>query len=268
MKIRLDNNKHICLFFHPRSGSTLLQNYICDLTARLNLRESFNLYSKKQYRYEYKNNTLFSHDEKELDIKSSSQATLNFIKEIEKENVYTFSNAWAVSIIDKFPELLDYFKHCNNLTFLNLYRADYLYSLISIRLANRSNSFHSYVHLNDKNIDRTNEEPIIIDPKSIEKNCKEFVLTESILMDKFGLIPKIYYEQFETNPANIINLFENLPKKIIRTRTNKNKGNYRFLVSNYKEIEECFVDFVNNHKEFFPQYFGAINNLQPVKLIV
>jgi hypothetical protein len=57
-------------------------------------------------------------------------------------------------------------------------------------------------------------------------------------------------------------LFTGIPKQLVSFPVNKFSGNYKDLVTNIDEIEEFYEDFVNEHKEYFPQYFGKLPHIE------
>ena len=93
------------------------------------------------------------------------------------------------------------------------------------------------------------------------KRIRMYLENDKDIDKYFSDIPTIYYEQFQNNVNNLRNLFEGIPKKIVSNPYTKLGINYKEYVENIDEIEDYYEQFVNDNKEYFPQYFGKLPHI-------
>jgi len=273
-KIKISRDKHTGIIFDPRSGSHVLRNFFAEVNNTINVGELFNparLLSPadavldEQVKNFMKGNRSFSY----LRIKSESDIVdLNSCEQDDNENIETlkveagFSNYFVFSINSvpygiRRENLFKKFINSDSVQLIRLKRADLLSSILSIYFARTSKIWH-----------KTDPNQIISTPETLKIPMEYIVerLKLNLEVDKdidkyFPDIPTIYYEQFQNNIHNLRNLFEGIPKKIVSNPYTKLGISYKKHVENIDEIEDYYEQFVNDNKEYFPQYFGKLPHI-------
>jgi len=265
MTIRIEQNQHIGFFFDARSGSTVLRHYLSIILNYINLPELFNL--------DLNDLKIRINDNNEVDLnlprvwqENSLQEkrqfaknyldSLNFLSQTQKYSVF---NIYVPSFIDECPDIVKDLSLRKDVQYFHLKRADVLYGIISTFISSEHNMFHN---VNSTKIKERIGNRFHISIKDIEKYLIWHVKKTQIIKKYFGDLPIIYYEQFQTKPVNIMNLFENIPKKIININHNKFKGNHKDFIINLNEIEDYYEIFVNDNAEYFPQYFNKLPEIK------
>ena len=182
--------------------------------------------------------------------------TLTEMSEISKFAIFSI---FVKDVLRYYPNTVRQIKQRSDIFFVRLKRADVLYSIISIELSKHTNIWH--------NIDNTNtfsrenlKEKIEIPLNNMQTHLERYVNAEILIKDIFEGVPTIYYEQWQNNLSKL-NTILNLPNKLISVIHQKFTGNYKNLISNITEIEDYYEEFVNNHSEYFPQFFDKLPNI-------
>lgn len=272
-KIKILPNKHVGIIFDPRSGSHVLREFLSSVTDSINLGELFNPgRSNDEYdikRDEYTNSLLkgnryFSY----LGISNPNIFNLDTCEQDDNENIETlkveagFSN-YVVFSINSFRygnrrgNLFEKLINSNIIQCIRLKRADLLSSILSIYFARTSNIWHK----RDPNQIISAPETLKIPMDYIIERLKINLEIDKDIDKYFSDIPTIYYEQFQNNLHNLRNLFDGIPKKIVSNPYTKMGINYKTHVENIDEIEDYYEQFVNDNKEYFPQYFGKLPHI-------
>ena len=153
-----------------------------------------------------------------------------------------------------YPEGLKIVQRQRNIQFIQLERADVLYSLFSRSIAMRTDVWHNgNLQLVSRDIKR-----FVYPMAELKETLLRYVIVRKYVLDCFGLLPTVYYEQFQFNTGNIRNMFDGIPNKLISIPINKFVGNHKDLIVNLDEVETYYEEFVNTNREFFPQYFGNV----------
>lgn len=257
--IKIEKDKHIAFFILPRSGTTVLRAYLCDLLGYRNATELFNHYVtgtdiKIQDGRIVKwmnSDTRPKMTRDELIVRSFNYlGTLSTLKEMNELAVFSI---YADSFYQYCPTLLPALSVRNDIQFIKQERADVLYASLSALISLKTAVFH--------NIDAVSKTrttiPEYFDPEKIFDMLTAYVNERKEIHKHFPDLPTIYYEQFQMTPANMMHLFEGIPKKIISLRVSKFSENCKNLVTNLDEIEGLYEKFVNDNIEFFPQYNGT-----------
>jgi len=195
-------------------------------------------------------------------VKEKRQHAKNYLDSLSilsRAQKYSVFNIYLPSFIDECPDIVKDLSLRKDIQYFHLKRADILYGIISSFVSIEHNMFHN------PNSDRIKERQgnrFSIPIKDIEKYLIWHVKKTQIIERYFEDLPTIYYEQFQMKPINMMNLFENIPKKIIDVNYNKFKGNHKDFVVNLDEIEDYYEKFVNEHAEYFPQYFNRLPEIK------
>jgi hypothetical protein len=145
-----------------------------------------------------------------------------------------------------------------NIQFIHLCRADVLYSIISIFTCIKSAEWHNTTgKQKNRNINK-----YTVDIDRIKCGLDIYIKTQKEVKEHFGEVHKVYYEQFQFDTSGLRNLFTGLPKNVVSIPYSKFIGNHKDLVENIDEIEDLYEQFVNDNKEYFPQYFGKLPHIQ------
>jgi len=268
-KIKILPNKHIGIVFDPRSGSHVLREFLSSVTESINLGELFNP-GRSNDKYDIYTNSLLKGNRNfsYLGISKPNILDLDTCEQDDSENIETlkveaeFSN-YIVFSINSIPygtrreNLFKKLINSNVIQCIRLKRADLLSSILSIYFARTNNIWH-----------RMDQTKIIRAPE-ILKIPMDYIIERlkiNLEVDKdidkyFPDIPTIYYEQFQNNLHNLRNLFDGIPKKIVSNSYTKLGINYKNHVENIDEIEDYYEQFVNDNKEYFPQYFGKLPHI-------
>jgi hypothetical protein len=271
MKAEIQPKKHIGLIFQPRSGSHVVRHYISEVTDRLNFGELFNPISNvSNYKLKREPFTGFEYIEyektsivkKEINEKlDEAKKRVDWLNDLSNEDRYGIAGIYLRAFKPDIPSAVKIINGIKDIQFIRLDRADVLTSVLSLHFAEETGNFHNPV-LQDKNhnpIYKT--ERVEIPVEKISLRLEEYVETQNIIKTLFPNIPTIYYEQFQNNVANLRNIFSGIPKYIANVPFNKLSKNYKELASNLNEIEDFYEQFVFEHQEFFPQYFGKIEGI-------
>jgi len=269
-KIKISRDKHTGIIFDPRSGSHVLRNFFAEVNNTINVGELFNparLINESDINYnEYikslcKGNRNFRY----LGIIKPNILDLDTCEQDDNENIETlkveagFSNYFVFSINslpydNRRENLFKKLINSNVIQCIRLKRADLLSSILSIHFARTNKIWHR----TDPNEIIHVPELIKIPMDYIEERLKLYIETDKDINKYFPDIPTIYYEQFQNNVHNLRNMFEGIPKKIVSSPFIKLGINYKTHVENIDEIEDYYEQFVNDNKEYFPQYFGKL----------
>jgi hypothetical protein len=245
----------------PRTGSSLLRNYLVDMTDYINLSELFNhnvdtatiqLVSNSVSVNYPSNLGRTSLEEDELITRSNQ--SLEALAEMSALNKFGVFSVLIKSFQDTYPELSKLISGREDIQAIRLERADVLYGHLSIAISRETKIWHNQTSLAaDRHID-----PFGLSIKWLENMLDRYLVSLDYTKLYFNNAPVIYYEEFQTAPIKMTTLFSGIPKKIVSTGINKFIGNYKDLVTNIVEVENFYEQFVNEHKEYFPQYFNKL----------
>jgi len=268
-KIKILPNKHIGIVFDPRSGSHVLREFLSSVTESINLGELFNP-GRSNNEYDIYTNSLLKGNRNfsYLGISKSNILDLDTCEQDDSENIETlkveaeFSNyiVFSINLFRYGTRRENLFKkliNSNIIQCIRLKRADLLSSILSIYFARTNNIWH-----------RMDQTKIIHVPETLKIPMDYIIerLKINLEIDKdidkyFPDIPTIYYEQFQNNLHNLRNMFDGIPKKIVSNPYTKLGINYKNHVENIDEIEDYYEQFVNDNKEYFPQYFDKLPHI-------
>lgn len=265
MSIKIKKNHHIGIFFDARSGSTVLRYYLSTILNYVNLTELFNLdLNELKISINDSNEVVLNlprvHVNNSLqEKKQQAKQYLDSLSLLSQANRYSVFNIYLPSFIDDCPDIVKDLSLRKDIQYFHLKRADVLYGIISSFVSVEQNMFHNtdLKKVKERTGDRFN-----IPISNIEKYLTWHVKKTQIIEKYFGELPTIYYEQFQMKTINMINLFENIPKKIIDINHNKFKGNHKDFIINLNKVEDYYEEFVNEHSEYFPQYFGKLPDIK------
>lgn len=294
-------DKNIGIIFQARSGSTVLQYYLSVVTRRVNMGELFNLVHpigpqaspaidpadfdnddwkvhippKETDRNDNNGKKLFESMEGMLKINKRIQIIQNLNK-LNKQVIFkillkSYLNMDISAVKSRFnpplasdtfsdPTISERLKQETNTQFINLARADYFQALLSYFIAVRTDLWHL---LSDRSASRpTLDKKLVYPIRLFNAFLNDHIIETDHMKQYFPNIQTIYYEQFQYNIANLRNLFTGIPKQIISIPTVRFIGDHRDSFENIDEIEDIYKQFVNEHKEYFPQYFDKTLNAQ------
>jgi len=279
----IDPNKHIGILFEPRSGSHVVRYFLSNITNRANLGETFNpLNGNTVEKLEFTNKTFLKGNSKFVDtlvglrveitdelIKNISLpeaiTNLKTLKVEAELNNYTTFSIYPTGYAKFMPEFLNHLASADDIQCIRLERADVLTSILSSIMAIKNNNWHYAADNNIMPIEylsnlKLEKIKILIEPLEFRLNS---YVEKCMCIDKyFPNVTTIYYEQFQNNVTNLRNMFNGIPKKIISIPYLKLGINYKEWIKNLDEVEDFYEHFVNEHKEYFPQYFGKLPHVK------
>jgi hypothetical protein len=264
-KVTIEPNKHIAIIFQPRSGSTVLRDYLCQLLQYDNASELLNHYVNT-VDIEIKNNKIvkWNHPDPKIppsedmtidDLTLRSYNNLNTLTQLTEIKQYCIFSVLPRSFKERGSDILTKLKERNDIQFIRQERADVLYSILSIAMSIQTREFHNY---NTNIIKKRELKRGKLNIDGIMYHLNIYVEERKLIKEYFPDIPVIYYEQFQMSPARMMDMFNGVPRKIISLSTSKFSENYkdREIINNIDEIEDLYETFVNDHIEYFPQYSG------------
>lgn len=265
--MHINPDKHIGILFHPRSGSHVLRHYLGSITNSLNLGELFNpgviqhgieinIAEKFAASITSENTgtrTLLS----DIDIIKQVDDNLSLLRLLYSINRTAVFGISPRSYNNSYPEFMQKICNQDNIQYLQLRRADLLYSVISTILSAESEDWHNM----SRKRQVRNSERHVFDLIRIENSLLMYIKEEKEIKEHFGEVPTIYYEQFQFNIGGLRNLFTGIPKNIVSIPFDKFAGNHKDLVENLDEVEDLYEQFVNEYKEYFPQYFRKLQHI-------
>lgn len=268
MAITLVPNKHIGVIFQPRSGSTLLRHYLKYLLNYVDTGEMFNLLVEEA-KLEFKGNNVRLVNGGELrQIKTDKQSNrvralghLNTLDKLTSIDKYCIFGIYTQSYQSYFPELSHLLAKRSDVQFFKLDRADFLYSLISAWVSKITGKFHSLTQIENATLKERKINSFLYPLEELEWQLTNYIISVDHINHYFPNLKTIYYEEFQTKPSNIMNLFNGVPKKLLSLTMNKFIGDYKEKVLNLTEIETYYENFVNQYPDYFPQYHNKLPNI-------
>jgi len=269
--IDIPRNKHIGIIFTPRSGSHVVRHFLASALRFVNAAELFNL---RVYREKFiidedtkivtkvdnplAGSSVIINDE---DVPAWANENFKLLDDLSEINRYC---VFGIFISDSFrghEDILKTLASRDDVHFIELTRLDVLYSIISTAVSSVTGIWHSLQNNNVDSHNSKNVEKFSIDIPDVEMILNQYIYSVDVLNRIFNITDKLYYEQFQFNAySNLLKIFPNVPKKLSGIPYNKFSGNYKDLIENLDEIEEFYENFVNQHPEYFPQYFGKLDN--------
>jgi hypothetical protein len=192
--------------------------------------------------------------ENPINAEKETVTQLVMLDKLSKINKPAIFGILVRSYKNNYPAFIEKLSKQENIQFVHLTRADVLYGIISTIICDETTIWHNKSDLQQERY----VEKRIFNP-SVILYCLNAYLDElKEIRTHFNSVHTIYYEQFQFNVSNLHNLFSGIPKKIISIPFNKFVGNYKDIIKNLDEIEDLYEKFVNEHAEYFPQYFGKL----------
>jgi hypothetical protein len=192
-----------------------------------------------------------------IDRYARSLGNLEVLNTLHEKDIHAVFSVLLRSFSDEFPQLVTKLASNPDIQFIRLERADVLYSIISVMLAIKSEIWHNS---SASYLERPHTSEDLSLP-ALNSMLIDYINGYRDIENNFSA-PIIYYEQFQHRVTNILNLVDGVPKVIHPARVNKFSGNHKELVINLEEVEDFYEQFVNEHKEYFPQYFGKLPHIQ------
>ena len=261
MSIKIEPNKHIALLLEARSGSSLLRQYLSEITGYYDLSELFN-HRVKRVDISVDNEVHITYPpdggstlETEVEVCNRSKNYLDQLDQLTILNKYSVFGVVINSYQTSFPELTQLLSVRTDIQPIRIERADLLYSFLSIAVSRKSDVWHNRTYENGTIAVNRDVAPITLPISWIEHMLNTYICSVNEIRKNFRDVPLIYYEQFQRTPATLMHLFTGIPEKIINHELNKFVGNYKELITNLSEVEDYYEQYVHSHSEYFPQYF-------------
>lgn len=280
----IEPNKHIGILFQPRSGSNVVRPYLSTVTDRKDLSELFNpvgqVAEPGALNYQLLGGGKITRSLKFSDgapilpediirvALPDAIANLGMLREQTELKNPTVFGIHSHAYLEDVPAFFKLLLEAKNIQYFRLERADVLYSILSLIIARETGHWHNMARPTD-NVPVHTFTPVQDLPESfnipipeLQQRLTRYVTVSREIEEYFGDLPTIYYEQFQFSVANLRNLFNGIPKKIVSIPVTKTGTDYKLIVSNLNEVEDFYEQFVNEHKEYFPQYFGKLPHIQ------
>lgn len=273
----IEPNKHIGLLFQPRSGSHVVRHYLSEITDRLDLGELFNPFSRiyrktgdpqlsistaKSVPLPSKDNTEEENillDTLILEHAATNASILNELSAVNKNAVFGINNLSYLHCASAAVKIIK----STDTQFIRLERADVLSSIISLMVAKTSGRWHNPVlapgEILPYDIEITKSKRLVI-PDMLFL-LQSYVDNLKSMQQHYGELPVMYYEEFQHNVSNLRNMFTGIPNRIVSIPFKRMGLNYKEVVANLDDMEDLYENFVNENKEFFPQYFNKLPHI-------
>ena len=152
-KVTIEPNKHIAFIIQPRSGSSVLRDYLCEILHYNNAGEILN-HNVETIDIEIKNNKIvkWEHadkgsrpapDEPNDNLTQRSYDHLNTLTQLTEIKEFCIFTVLVRSFRDSGPAILQKLKERNDIQFIRQERADVLYSILSAFMSINSGEFHN-----------------------------------------------------------------------------------------------------------------------------
>jgi len=272
MTITIDPTKNIGIIFQLRSGSTALQQYLASRFHMANIMELFNAYTNNNFLTGPASgkNTLPPPAKPTAPSLTPWPATTRIEALLHLDERVTALQAFnaqgklgvfkvnVMSYMKDYPTFSDVLASQTNIQFINLERADVLYSLISRFLS---------VQTGDWNIFGNTPRPInapagttyAFSAAQVRLAFDEYLAKRDHIAAHFPTVPTIYYEEFQNNPANLSNMIAGGDiNSQGRIAVSKFTDNHKLLISNLAEVEAIYQEYVRLHPTYFPASTGKV----------
>lgn len=277
--VDIDQTKHVGIIFQPRSGSHVLQHYLATVAEMYNSGEIFNLTMNLKLnvpsdgRDPYMGPTdLIDPAALYLSLRGASLAAeiaarRKAITALGATGRRTVFKLWPGAWMKPYPEVSEELAGSPEYQFIILQRADVLYSLISFAVSSMGGTVATTASLSDFHNKTTIARPKIMTATYLALDWLKYKLSAYIeeqahIARYFKDAPTIYYEEFQDSPAKLRKMFTGVPSEIVSIPYSKFLGNHKDIITNLAEVEDLYEQFVNEHKEYFPQYFGKLPHIQ------
>ena len=260
---KIEENKHLGILFQPRSGSHVLRAFLAEQTSRANIGEFLNTRTV-QIEFDIRDDGYtiidksnrgnqapdMSANERRM-VLENNMLTLQKMSDIRLPSVF----GMPIGSYQKFyPEFLRILASRQDIQLISLLRADVLYSLISIFICFKTQIWHNQ---SSKLFDRKSDSyhlPI----GWVTYELDNYILALQDIKENLDNTDVLYYEEFQFNVNILRNRFDGIPTRIASMPWSKFRGNHKDLITNLPEVEDFYEQFVNEHKEYFPQYFSKL----------
>lgn len=262
--IPIELNKHICIFFQPRSGSTALRSHLTEVIPGLqNLQEFFNLFIK--YKFEFKEGKFVQIGQTESilkrsvsDLKQMIENRLSHLDKCTAKGLHSVFTAYIQSYFRYSPELTKRLMNRSDVQYFYIQRADLLTGILSMETAGQIKIYHNYGNKVERNI-----KPFNISMVRFKNLLNLYLQSQQELETADTNIRRIYYEEFQDDPNNMNLLFTGIAKRQhdIQVRKFEDQVDYRKNITNINELEDYYYNFVSDNIRYFPQYSGQLPRL-------
>jgi hypothetical protein len=265
-KVTIEPNKHIAFIIQPRSGSSVLRDY---LSKTLNYKNAIELlnHNVSTIEVEIKNNEIVKWQKPDPknprpdpsmtndDLTLRSFNNLNTLTQLTEINQYCIFTVLVRSFRERGPDILTKLKNRTDIQFIRQERADILYSMLSAFMSMDTDDFHN---TDPTSIKKREIKPGKLNLDSVREYLNMYIEERKLIKQYFPNIPVIYYEQFQMSPVKMMDMFDCIPKKIVDLSSSKFAENLKDkeITTNISEVEDLYEEFVNEHIEYFPQYSG------------
>lgn len=261
----LTNGTHIGILFDPRSGSHVFQHFLCEALNSSNYLELFNAgVTIKLMENEVATTgglPPIIGDQNRIDILNKR---FEWFTATQPSSQSVFK-IYVESYCKIYPEFSSKLAGIDNCQFIRLKRADALSGILSALVANTTGIWHvdsnaavSAIHNKWANVSRH------IDLDELKNELTSLVDADKHIAQYFGQPRVVYYEEFQLRLLNICNIFPTIPRRLVGSHLSRitEKISYKTCISNLDEVEDFYEQFVNEHKEYFPQYFGKLPHIK------
>ena len=260
--VELKANNHVGILFQPRSGSHVVRSFLSDMANLLNIGEFLNS-SIVHLKFDIEDGDLkfmdtpnrgnwvpdLSPAEKKIILNNN----LNILQKMSDNNKYSVFGMPIGYHMEFYPDLSKILASRQDIQWVYLLRADVLYSMISAAVSYETDIWHN--NSSRPIIRQIDPFPILVD--KLEEELNRYIKAMQDIDQKFK-VDVLYYEEFQFNVNILRNRFTGFPKRIASIHYSKFQGNHKDFISNIDEIEDFYEQFVNEHKEYFPQYFSKL----------
>lgn len=258
--MNIDTNKSVVILFQPRTGSHVLAHYLGEVLNKVNLGELTNptlditYYDKHVKLYNKPKN---SYIPTEVTITAELNDRMAWYSKF-LDSGSSVMRAPVVLYQSWYPGLSTLLKQEDRHQIIYLDRADVGYRLISTIVSQATTVWHNR---NISSIVRTTDK-ITVSLPDVKLRLNMYLKSLDHIREYFGEVQTMYYEEFQDSASKLRNLINGIPKQIVSTPFNKFLGNHKDLITNLDEVEDFYEQFVNEHKEYFPQYFGKLPHIK------
>lgn len=247
MNISIDKNKHIGILSYPRTGSTILQDFLCQAFHKINLFEMMHLHGL--HNFEYEDTLKISTKTEKLYIPETEfNKRIDILKSLTKDNVFGVFKIFDV-YIKEFSSLTKKLIS-DDIQIIRLERKNKLNALLSMYLCRHTKTWRITSENEYKNLkNHLLNNFITIDINLLTRDLNFMVEANEYKNRNFKNVPIIYFEDFEDDPSISFN-------KIFKTNVNFNTSSKRHTLNSIQYMKN--TEEILNVYETFKQYFNNI----------
>lgn len=243
MTILIDRNKHIGILSYPRTGSTILQDFLCQAFHKINLFEMMHLHDI--HSFEYKDHLKISlKTEKIYTPEIEFNKRIEILKSLTKDKIFGVFKIFDV-YIKEFSGLTKKLIS-DDIQIIRLERRNKLNALISTYLCRHTKIWRVTSEFENENVkNHLLNNFITVNINLLIRDLNFMIKVNEYKNRKFKNVPIIYFEDFEDNPSNSFNKMFGTNIDFI-TPSKRHTLNSIQYIKNSEEVLNVYNKFKNS----------------------